>query len=142
MRGNIFAKADGKGRLKLPATFRAAIESRYGNEFFVTSLDGDSVLIYPLEVWKRIEDQLAEKSSFKPAVKRFRNSTNYYGQVAEMDAQGRILIHPFLRARAGIDGEVAVIGQHDHLEVWNRSTLEQRLKAQPLTDNDLEELGV
>ena len=36
-----------KGRLKVPASFRAVIEPKYGNEFFVTSLRGDSVRDLP-----------------------------------------------------------------------------------------------
>ena len=51
LRGNALAKVDGKGRLKLPSTFRSVLEPRYGREFFVTSLRGDSVRIYPMEVY-------------------------------------------------------------------------------------------
>ena len=75
------------------------------------------------------------------SVMRFRNAVNYFGQSALMDSQGRILIHPLLRDRAGTRGEVAVLGLHDHLEVWNRATFEARLTADPLTDDDLESLA-
>ena len=54
-----------------------------------------------------------------------------------MDGQGRILIHPLLREKAGTHGEVAVLGQQDFLEVWNRESFEQRLESDPLTDADL-----
>ncbi len=43
LRGNALAKVDDKGRLKLPSSFRAVIEPEFGNEFFVTSLRGESV---------------------------------------------------------------------------------------------------
>jgi MraZ protein len=145
LRGNALAKVDDKGRLKLPAVFRAEVEPKYGTEFFVTSLRGESVRIYPMEVWSRIEDRLAQASSLNPAVMRFKSAVNYYGQTAAMDNQGRLLIHPLLRDRAGTSGEVAVLGQHDYLEVWNRAAFEERLSAEPLTDEDLAvlaELGV
>ena len=45
LRGNALAKVDGKGRLKLPSAFRSVLEPRYGREYFVTSLRGDSVRI-------------------------------------------------------------------------------------------------
>ncbi len=141
LRGNALAKLDGKGRVKLPSAFRAIIEPRYGSDFFVTSLRGESVLLYPMEVWQRVEDRMTAASRFKPAVMRFRKRANYYGQTATMDSQGRILIHPLLRERAGIDGEVAVLGQQDHLELWNRGVFEERLEAEPLTDEDLESLA-
>jgi MraZ protein len=68
---------------------------------------------------------------------RFKNAVNYFGQSSPMDAQGRILVHPLLRDRADIKGEVVVLGQQDFLEVWNRSVFEEHLHADPLTDADL-----
>ena len=117
LRGSARAKVDEKGRLKLPSAFRALIEPKYGIEFFVTSLRGESVRIYPMEVWHRIEERLAKTSSLNPSVMRFKNSVNFYGQNAAMDPQGRILIHPAVRDRAETSGEVTVLGQQDHLEV-------------------------
>jgi len=137
LRGNALATVDEKGRLKLPASFRAAIEPKYGKEFFVTSLRGESVRIYPMQVWVRIEERLARSSSLNPPVMRFKNAVNYYGQCASMDGQGRILIHPLLREKAGTQGEVAVLGQQEYLEVWNRAAFEERLESDPLTDEDL-----
>ncbi len=137
LRGNSLAKLDEKGRLKLPASFRALLEPKFGTEYFVTSLRGDSVRVYPMDVWLRIEDRLARASSLNPSVMRFKNAVNYFGQSSQMDAQGRILIHPLLRDRADVRGEVVVLGQQDFLEVWNRTVFEERLHADPLTDADL-----
>ena len=137
LRGSALAKVDDKGRLKVPASFRAAIESKFGPDFFVTSLHGDSVRIYPMEVWVRIEERLARVSSMNPAVMRFKNAVNYFGQTSTMDAQGRLLIQPLLREKAEVRGEIVVLGQQDFLEVWNRTTFEERLTADPLTDGDL-----
>jgi MraZ protein len=141
LRGNALAKVDEKGRLKVPSVFRTAIEARYGRDFFVTSVRGDSVLLYPLEAYAAFEERLVQASRMEPVVSRLRNSVNYYGQTATMDGQGRILIHPLLRQAAGIDGEVAVLGQQNHLEVWNRAAFAQRLGSEPLTDDDLRELA-
>ena len=137
LRGSARAKVDEKGRLKLPSAFRALIEPKFGVEFFVTSLRGESVRIYPMEVWHRIEERLGKTSSLNPSVMRFKNSVNYFGQSAVMDPQGRILIHPAVRDRAETRGEVTVLGQQDHLEVWNRTAFEERLNVDPLTDSDL-----
>lgn len=141
LRGNILARVDDKGRLKLPSTHRAVIEPRYGNEFFVTSLRGESVLIYPMEIYAGIEERLVQSSKVEPVVNRLRHSISYYGQCAQMDSQGRILIHPLLRERAAIRGEVAVLGQQNYLEVWNRQLFEEILKNDPLTDADCKVLA-
>jgi division/cell wall cluster transcriptional repressor MraZ len=90
-----------------------------------------------MQVWCRIEERLAQTSSLNPSIMRFKNSVNFYGLCASMDGQGRILIHPLLREKAETQGEVAVLGQQDFLEVWNRASFEQRLKSDPLTDEDL-----
>ena len=58
-----------------------------------------------------------------------------------MDPQGRILLHPLLRDKAELSGEVAVLGQQNYLEVWNRASFEEALKRDPLTDDDLRELA-
>lgn len=141
LRGNILAKVDVKGRLKLPSAHRAVVEPRYGNEFFVTSFRGESALLFPLEVYAEIEERLLQASKLDPLVNRLRSSVNYYGQTATMDAQGRLLIHPLLRERAAIQGEVAVLGQQNYLEVWNRQLFEEMLKNEPLTDAALEKLA-
>ena len=145
LRGSSLAKLDEKGRLKLPASFRAVLEPKFGSDFFVTSLRGDSVRIYPMDVWLRVEERLARASSLNPSVMRFKNAVNYFGQSSPMDAQGRILIHPLLRDRADVRGEVVVLGQQEFLEVWNRNVFEERLQSDPLTDADLgtlSELGI
>jgi MraZ protein len=137
LRGSARAKVDEKGRLKLPSAFRAVIEPKFGNEFFVTSLRGESVRIYPMQVWQSVEQRLANASSLNPSVMRFKNFVNYYGQSAVMDPQGRILLHPLVRERAETSGEVTVLGQQDFLEVWNRAAFEERMNVDPLTDADL-----
>jgi len=141
LRGNALAKIDEKGRLKLPASFRALVEPKFGTEFFVTSFRGDAARIYPLRVWEGIEERMARSSSLNPSVERFKMTVNYYGQSAVMDPQGRILIHPLLREKADLRGEVAVLGLHDYLEVWNRAAFEARLQSDPLTDADLATLA-
>ncbi len=141
LRGNALAKVDEKGRIKLPAMFRSIIEPRFGRGFFVTSFLGDSARLYPMEIYVAFEERLSQSSQVEPLVNRLRDAVNYYGQSTEMDAQGRILIHPLLREKAGLVGEVAVLGQQKFLTVWNRETFEKRLEAKPLTDSDLQELA-
>lgn len=137
LRGSARAKIDEKGRLKIPSIFRGIVGPKFGSEFFVTSLRGESVRIYPMQVWQAIEERLAKASSLNPSVMRFKSFVNYFGQSAAMDPQGRILIHPLVREKAGTAGEVTVLGQHDHLEVWNRAAFEDRMNVDPLTDSDL-----
>ena len=85
----------------------------------MTSLTGEYVRIYPMPVWLEIEEKLAQVPSTHPARLKFFDRVNYYGQTAEFDIQGRVLIHPRLRESASMTGEVDVFGQYNYLDVWN-----------------------
>ena len=145
LRGNYAAKIDEKARLKIPNAFRALVEKTRGAELFVTSLTGESVRIYPMPVWLALEERLARAPSTHPSRTKFLNRVNYFGQAAEIDAQGRVVIHPRLRESAGMSGEVDVLGEVDRLEVWNHERLVAKLQAEPFTDDDakaLSEFGI
>lgn len=141
LRGNAPAKIDDKGRLKVPNAFRAVIQKDHGSGLFVTSLTGQSVRIYPMPVWLEIENRLGKVPSTHPARQRFLDRVNFYGQVAELDPQGRVLIQPRVRDAAQMSGEVDVLGQQSFLEVWNHERLVARLSAEPFTDDDAKALS-
>ncbi|MDQ3651097.1 MAG: division/cell wall cluster transcriptional repressor MraZ [Acidobacteriota bacterium] len=136
LRGNYTARIDSKGRLKVPTTFRRFIEETHGTEFYVTSLTGECVRLYPLPEWVSIEQRLALLPSMDPSRRKFLDRTNYYGQQSPMDGQGRVLIHPLLRKSAGVIGDVAVLGYLTYLEVWELERFEQRLVSDPYTEED------
>ena len=136
LRGNHPATIDDKGRLKVPNGFRAAIESQWGQELFVTSVTGEYVRLYPMAVWVEIERRLAAMPSTHPSRLRFLDRVNYFGQVATLDRQGRIVIPPLLRESASMVGEVSVLGLQNHLEVWNLKRLQERFKKEPFTEED------
>jgi MraZ protein len=141
LRGNYAAKIDEKGRLKIPNAFRALVEKSHGAELFVTSLTGESVRLYPMPVWAALEEKLARTPSTLPARIKFLDRVNYFGQTAEIDSQGRVVIHPRLRDSAGMDGEVDVFGLYDRLEVWNHERFVARLQGDPFTDDDAKALS-
>ena len=143
-RGNHPTRVDEKGRLKVPAEFKRVIDEKYAQKFYITSQDGIIAQVYPFEEWERIEQKLAALSTFNPAKKKFLTRTNYYGQVVEMDGQGRLLIPQILREAAQIRGEVAVLGNLTYLEVRNMEALDKEVK-EPFTDEDiktLDDLGI
>jgi MraZ protein len=141
LRGNAPATIDEKGRLKVPSIFRAEIEDSWGSDFYVTSLTGESVLIYPLAIWQEIEERLAKLPSLNPTKKKFLDRTNYYGQLTSTDKSGRVLIPTLLRESARMTGEVAVLGNLNYLEVWNHERFLERLKEHAFTEDDNETLS-
>jgi MraZ protein len=133
-RGNHPTRVDEKGRLKVPAEFKRVIDEKYGTQFYITSLDGKVAQVYPFEEWERIEQKLAGLSTFNPTKKKFLDRVNYYGQMVEMDGQGRQL-----------KGEVAVLGNLTFLIVRNLEAFRQEIEEQPFTSEDektLDDLGI
>ena len=144
-RGNHPARVDEKGRLKVPADFKRRVDEVYGPQFFITSKDGKRAEVYPLKEWEAIEAKLAQIPSMNPAKKKFLDVTNFYGQMAEMDAQGRLLIPQLLRETAKVMGEVVVLGTQTFLEVVNHDMFKAELDMAPLTEEDqaaLADLGL
>ncbi len=140
-KGHETTRADNKGRLKVPAVFRSPLEAKYGRELFVTSISGDFVNIYPMPVWAELEEKLAKMPTTDPSRMRFLERVNYFGQVAELDAQGRVLIPARLRETAGISGDIDVLGHVTYLQAWNHDRLATRLQHEPFTDDDARKLA-
>jgi MraZ protein len=144
LRGNYPAKVDEKGRLKIPALFLEGLKE-HGSQFYITSPNGESARIYPIKVWTQIEEKLAGVSSQNRAKRKFLMRTSYYGQSAELDAQGRVLLPAMLRESAQTKGEVDVFGHLNYLEVMNHTRVLDELKNSPYTEEDfkaLEDLGI
>ena len=140
-RGSAPARLDEKGRLKVPTLFRQQIEEAFGVELFVTSLHGKEVLLYPLPIWRALEEKLAALPAIHRAKTRFLERVNYFGQDASMDGQGRVLVPQILRDTAKLPSDVVVTGNIDHLVVSDRSGLASRLASEDFTAEDYDALS-
>lgn len=148
LRGCQQARIDDKGRLKLPTAYRAYFDATWKTaSVFLTCDDSEGayVRVYPLPVWEGVEEKLLKMPSADLARRRFQRWTSFYGQEGEIDAQGRVLIPPQLREPALMQGDVAVLGSGNFLEVWNAERYEGLKKAEKLTPDDhnrLSEFGI
>jgi len=139
LRGNCQAKVDEKGRLKIPAVFLEGLR-QFGNQFYITSITGETALIYPMQVWTAIEEKLAKVSSQNQTKEKFLMRTSYYGQQVELDGQGRVLIPAVLRDSAQVKGDVDVFGNLDRLVVTNHTRMLDDMKNKPFTPEDFKAL--
>ena len=144
-RGNHPTRVDEKGRLKVPADFRSQLEGEAEAKqvFYITSKDGERAELWPIRAWEEIEAKLATLPSTNPSRRKFLDVTNYYGAMAEMDGQGRLLLPQILRDKASLNGDVVVYGAQKCLEVMNRPTIEaqeQKISADVMAD--LSSLGI
>src|SRR6201982_2980560 len=134
-RGNHPTRVDEKGRLKIPAEFKREIDEKFGAQFFITSLNGERAQVWPMPEWQKQEEKVLAMPTV-PAKKKWLDLTSYYGQVAEMDAQGRVLVPQVLRESAKVAGDVVVFGKLNYLEVANHDLFRAKLEAEPLTAED------
>ena len=141
LRGSAETTVDEKGRFKVPSVFRAPIEETFGPEFFLTSISGVDVLIFPMPVWNALEEKLAAMPAIHRAKAKFQERFNTYGQVARMDAQGRLLVPSLLREVAALEGDALVLGQTDHLKLVDRTKHLKSLRTVTITDEDYDELA-
>jgi len=144
-RGNHPTRVDEKGRLKVPAEFKRVIDEKYGQRFYITSLDGAIAQLYPFEEWEAIERKLDALPTFDQTKKKFLSTTGYWGQVVELDGQGRLLLPQLLREAAQLAGDVAVVGFQKYLEVRNLAGYRKQIEQDKFTPEDekkLSELGI
>ncbi|HET7536619.1 MAG TPA: division/cell wall cluster transcriptional repressor MraZ, partial [Candidatus Didemnitutus sp.] len=76
---------------------------------------------------------------------RYLDRVNYFGQVSELDSQGRVLIPVRLREAATMNGDVDVLGLYNYLDIWNHDRLLTKMQREPYTDDDaraLSEFGI
>jgi MraZ protein len=142
-RGSYTTRVDDKGRIKVPADFKRDI--KVDAKFYITSTDGKIAQLYPLEVWQKKEENIAARPSMHPAVRKYLDITSYYGQVVELDAQARLLLPTLLREKAGLTGDVTVVGKLERLDVRVADDYRKQVEENPITpedENALAQLGI
>lgn len=112
--GRFAHNLDTKGRLAVPARFRASLE-----EGLVLTRGLDRcVAAYPMTAWEELAGKVSALPMTDPAARQFRRMVFAEAANLALDGQGRVVVPPELREYAGIDREVVVIGVHTSFEIW------------------------
>jgi MraZ protein len=106
---------DAKGRLSLPAKFRAEMTGRL---VVVKGLEG-CLYVFSTEEFERFLSQLTDSGDFDPKFRGVRRFFTAGATESELDSAGRVSIPTVLRDYAKLDREVAVIGNADRIEIWD-----------------------
>lgn len=127
-RGFHSARVDEKGRLKLPAAIAEYVAALGDRQVFVTTIDGSTVRIYPISVWRQNEILLQEKGEDTRLKEDVAFVAYHYGADSDVDAQGRVLVPAELRRKLNMEGEqVYVRCFKQRIEVIGKDVYEQRL---------------
>lgn len=129
---------DGKGRLILPARFRASL----GERCIITRGLDHCLFVFPMEEWRRLEQKLSGLPMTKPEARAFARFFFSGATECELDGQGRILLPVSLREYAAMNREVVVIGVSGRIEIWAKERwMEYCARAEESYEELAEKMG-
>jgi MraZ protein len=127
-RGITAITLDAKGRLSIPTRYREQLLSLASPTLVVTiDTEEPCLLVYEEPEWEKIEIKLQSLPNFKnPEVKRAQRLLIGHATNVDVDAQGRFLLPPPLRAYAKLDKHLFMIGQGNKFEIWDELLWNQK----------------
>lgn len=137
-RGSFVLRVDDRGRVKIPSQYLSILTGQYGKDLYITSLNGDCVLIYPLKIWEDIEQSIEKIKIRAPEIQEYISRTSYWGNESEVDTRGRVLIPPELRITSQLDSNLRIFGEIDHMVVWNEEVFKKKSLSGKFTDEKLQ----
>jgi MraZ protein len=120
--GSFYHTVDAKGRVSLPAKIRTMI----GQRVVVTLGFDPCVWILPESSWEGWLKKVRSMSQLEPAVRKLTRHMVGNAQECEIDRLGRIRLSAPIRAYAGIEKDVVVMGMIDAVEIWDKNRFELR----------------
>ena len=148
-RGNHLYAVDDKGRVAIPARFRDELSVLQDTRLVVSRFRWRMhrcLDVYPISAWQKIEDKIAAARQFGNKAAVFQRFYVGAAQDSQVDAQGRILIPPTLRAWAAIGREVMFVGATDKFHIFDKDVfheIDREDEHQVFDDPDfLDQLGL
>lgn len=127
---------DNKGRLAVPTVYRQCLLDTVDGRVVLTVDRDRCLLLYPLNVWERIEQQLIQLSSVNKRARALKRLMMGYAQVCQLDAAGRLLIPGLLREFAQLEKSVVMVGQGNKFEIWSEAAWQAWCEAELAGQND------
>jgi MraZ protein len=135
-------KADEKGRLAIPAKFRASL----GDRAVITRGLDRCLFLFSGANWEELAKKLANLPMADANSRAFGRLMLAGAMEAPIDAQGRILLPDYLRTYAGIGKQAIVAGLYSRIEIWNDEAWKKYKSETESQSNEiaarLSELGI
>ena len=116
-------RLDEKGRLFLPAKFR----ERLANGLVVTRGQERCLYVFPMDEFVRVADTMRAAPVTSKVVRDYLRVFLSGASDELPDKQGRVTIPPPLRAYAGLDRDLVVIGASSRVEIWDKQSWDSYL---------------
>ena len=108
---------DDKGRIAIPARFRAQLVDTYGLQIVITMGPRASLEIYPVAVFNSIAEQIQNLED-REAAELLKLAFVGRAVETEIDKQGRVMLPQFLRKQARLETGAVLVGQINRLELF------------------------
>jgi MraZ protein len=128
-------RLDEKGRLFLPARFRDDL----AEGLVITKGQERCLYVFPAAEFAAMTERMAAAPVTSKAGRDYMRVLFAGASDETPDRQGRVMIPGSLRAYAGLDRDVVVIGANTRVEIWDRAQWETYLAAQEQSFADLSE---
>ena len=117
-------KIDAKGRVSVPAHFRAVVQSRgYAELYAIRQLDVPALDVGGLDLLDRFEERIALEDPFLQTADDMSFFVHGDGAFLKYDQDGRITVSDFIREHTGITTEVAFVGRGNFFQIWEPGRL-------------------
>lgn len=126
---------DAKGRLAVPAKFRALLKS---GAVVTKGLDS-CLFLYPKKEWEKLAKKLASLPISKANTRAFARLMLAGAAAVDFDNQGRIVLPDYLRKFANLNKQAVVAGLYDRLEIWDEKAWEDYKAGTEQKSNDIAE---
>jgi MraZ protein len=121
---NAVNRIDAKGRVSVPAHFRAVVQSRgYTELYAIRQLDVPALDVGGLDLLDRYEGRMALEDPFLQTADDMSFFVHGDGAFLKLDQDGRITVTDFIREHTGIASEVAFVGRGNFFQMWEPGRL-------------------
>lgn len=123
--GQFTHTVDAKGRLTIPARFRAPLASGA----YITLGFDKNLFVYTKESFERLSQRASTLTATDPQARAIRRVIFGGATEVALDNVGRILIPPFLREYAGLKSDTTIVGAGEYFEIWNSEAWSKELAS-------------
>jgi MraZ protein len=129
--GRYDSRLDAKGRLVLPAKFKAQLPAEEGNELVIQMGFEPHLNIYPMLEFKKVMSRVSGLSDFNEENRQLQ--LNFFSTITtvELDDNGRFLIQKNMLSYAQLQKDVVLIGMGTKIVLWDPNLYEKHLIQDP-----------
>ena len=136
--GEYQATIDEKGRISIPAKFRAQLK----NKVVVTRGLDNSLFLYDVQEWKKLAEKLASLPISTANTRAFSRLMLAGAMDCDVDKQGRIILPLYLKEFSKINKKIIFAGLYNRIEVWSEELWSiYKAQTEKESNNIAEQLG-